>query len=338
MAGGPEDAEAAGSAERSPAPRPPLVAFGADPGGPRAGQIVFEGAGGDAETPYAWTHLKRSAQTEAALHADATIPEGVAEALLERATLPRVLTVEGHTVLILRGINHGPSNDPEDMISLRLAITASRIVSVEIRRLRLIDRMIGDFREGRAPKSTARFVSRLVQTLRSEAEPVLEALERQVAMIEAALSRSGALDAGQRRALAETRQDAIQLHRYIAPQGKALETLSHLGPKWLPDKRRLKAEAHAFNRIAADLEALLARAQIVAEEATHAVTERTNRIMLTLSAVSVVFLPVTALTGLLGVNLAGIPYAESPSAFWVFAALVIGAAGFAAWLAIRLLR
>jgi len=303
-----------------------------------AGQIVFSGTGGPEEARWTWTHYKRSAQTEAALHADPSIPEGLADALSERATLPRALSLEGHTFLNLRGINHGPTNDPEDMISLRMAITPERIISVEIRRLRLVDAMIAEVKAGRAPDSPARFVTDLVRMLRADAEPVLEQVERRLELIESTLHRNKSLLPEQRAALTELRHEATQLHRYTAPQGKALETLSHLHPKWLPDKRRLKAEAHAFQRISADLENALARARLVADEATHAVTERTNQIMLTLSAVSVVFLPVTALTGLLGVNLAGIPYADAPWAFWTFTALVIFAAGFAAWLARRMLR
>jgi len=302
------------------------------------GQVVFAGQAGAEGAHWAWVHLKRSAQTEAALHADPTIPEDLAAALSERATLPRVLSLDGHTLLILRGINHGPSNDPEDMISLRMAISETRIVSVEIRRLRLIDRMIARFKDGEAPPTPARFVTDLVRVLRSDAEPVLEDLEFKIAVLESSLQRNGALTGPQRGALTDLRHDAIQLHRYIAPQGQAIETLSHLQPKWLNEKRRLKAEAHAFKRIAADLETLLSRAQLVAEEATHAVTERTNQIMLTLSAVSVVFLPITALTGLLGVNLAGIPFAEAPWAFWVFTGLLGFVAALAGLIAIRLLR
>ena len=42
--------------------------------------------------------------------------------------------------------------------------------------------------------------------------------------------------------------------------------------------------------------------------------------MLVLAAVTVVFMPLTVISGMLGMNLAGIPFADNPVAFWVVAA------------------
>jgi zinc transporter len=138
--------------------------------------------------------------------------------------------------------------------------------------------------------------------------------------------------------LAALRQDAILLHRYIAPQALALDGLVRTAPDWLRDIHAMREEAEAFRRIAADLDALRQRAQLVAEEISLAATERTNDIMLTLSMVAVVFLPLTFLTGLLGVNLGGIPYAAEPWAFWAFCAVLASATALTLWLALRLLR
>jgi zinc transporter len=51
-----------------------------------------------------------------------------------------------------------------------------------------------------------------------------------------------------------------------------------------------------------------------------------------------VFLPLTFLTGLLGVNLAGIPFATEPWVFWSFCAMLTAVALLSLWLALRLLR
>ena len=47
--------------------------------------------------------------------------------------------------------------------------------------------------------------------------------------------------------------------------------------------------------------------------------EQLNRRLLTLSIISAFFLPLTFFTGLLGMNLAGIPYHDEP---WSFGAVV----------------
>ena len=298
--------------------------------------ILFDGTGGSG---WRWTHMLRSPEAEAALLADPDIPNPIAWALLEEDTLPRATQLMGGSLLILRGINLVPGAEPEDMVSLRMYVTPERIVSTEIRRLTQTDEMIGEFLAGHAPDTPGAFVFALVERLRAAAEPVLDEVEAKVSGMEGLVAKSGR-HAGrvERGKLAALRQDAILLHRYIAPQALALDGLVRTAPAWLSDVHAMHEEAEAFRRIAADLDALRQRAQLVAEEISLAATERTNDIMLTLSLVAVLFMPATFLTGLLGVNLAGIPYATEPWVFWAFCALLGTVGLLSLWLALRLLR
>jgi len=301
-----------------------------------AGHVLFDGA---ADGGWRWTHMLRAPETEADLLADPEVPDAAAWALLEQDTLPRATPIDGGTLLNLRGVNLVPGADPEDMVSLRLWITPGRIVSTEVRRLAQTDQMIAAFRDGQTPESPGAFVVSLVESLRAAAEPVLDNVEDRVSEMEAAVVRPTRRHASMERgALGALRQDAILLHRYIFPQAQALDALIRAAPVWLDDTGALREEAEAFRRIAADLDALRQRAQLVAEEISLAATERTNDIILTLSVVSVVFLPLTFLTGLLGVNLAGIPYARESWVFWAFCALLLAVGMVALWLAARLLR
>lgn len=298
--------------------------------------ILFEGTGAGG---WRWTHMRRSPGAETALMADPEVPAPAAWALLEEDTMPRASQIEGGTLLILRGVNLRPGEQPEDMVSLRLWVTPARVVSMEVRRLAQTDELIAAFRDGAAPQSPGAFVVTLVERLRAAAEPVLDEIEERLSRMEALVARPAHRpDAAERAPLAALRQDVILLHRYFAPQALALDSLVRAGPVWLTDPGALREEAEAFRRITADLDALRQRAQLVAEEISLAATERTNDIMLTLSVVAVVFLPLTFLTGLLGVNLAGIPYADEAWVFWAFCALLAGMGLLALWLARRLMR
>lgn len=298
--------------------------------------ILFDGT---AKGGWRWTHMLRSPESEAALLADPEISNTAAWALLEEDTLPRAGQMQGGTLLILRGINLVPGAEPEDMVSLRMWVTAERIVSTEIRRLTQTDEMMAEFRAGHAPDSPGTFVFELVERLRAAAEPVLDEVESRVSGMERLVAQAGQRSGrAERGTLAALRQDAILLHRYIAPQALALDGLVRTAPAWLSDVHAMREEAEAFRRIAADLDALRQRAQLVAEEISLAATERTNDIMLTLSLVAVLFMPVTFLTGLFGVNLAGIPYAAESWVFWAFCALLAGIALLSLLLALRLLR
>lgn len=298
--------------------------------------VIFDGT---APAGWRWTHMQRSPEAEAALIEDPQIPEPLAYALVEKDTIPRATQVEGGTLLFLRGVNLRPGEEPEDMVSIRLWVSAARVVSTEVRRLAQTDDMIAEFAAGDAPATPGAFVLTLVERLRAAAEPVLDELEDRVAGMETAIARpERRFPRSERSRLAALRQDIILLHRYIAPQGVALEALARARPGWLAEPHALREEAEAFRRITADLDALRQRAQLVAEEITLVATERTNDIILTLSMVAVVFLPLTFLTGLLGVNLAGIPQAEEPWVFWAFCALLLGVGLFTLWLARRLMR
>ena len=93
-------------------------------------------------------------------------------------------------------------------------------------------------------------------------------------------------------------------------------------PAELFDERtrlRLRESADAMMRYVEELDAARERAAVISEELTAAAGERMNRTMYVLSLVSTVFLPLGFVTGLLGVNIAGIPGTESPVAFQLLA-------------------
>jgi zinc transporter len=70
------------------------------------------------------------------------------------------------------------------------------------------------------------------------------------------------------------------------------------------------------------------RAALLHEQLTDLRAEQLDQRSLLISVVAFIFLPLTFITGLLGMNVRGIPYAESPWAFWGVVAfcLVVGLA------------
>ncbi len=65
------------------------------------------------------------------------------------------------------------------------------------------------------------------------------------------------------------------------------------------------------------------RAQVVRDELASALTEKLNKNMYLLSIVTAIFLPLGFLTGLLGVNVGGMPGAENPHAFYYFCVILV---------------
>jgi zinc transporter len=72
-----------------------------------------------------------------------------------------------------------------------------------------------------------------------------------------------------------------------------------------------------------DLDAVRERAAVSQEELLSRLSEQLNQRMYVLSIVAAVFLPLGFLTGLLGINVGGIPGADNAQAFWIFSGLLL---------------
>jgi zinc transporter len=74
------------------------------------------------------------------------------------------------------------------------------------------------------------------------------------------------------------------------------------------------------------------RASITQEELNNKLSEQMNRAIYTLSIVAAIFLPLGLLTGLLGINVGGIPGAENRWAFILVVLILIDIAiGLLVW-------
>ena len=79
--------------------------------------------------------------------------------------------------------------------------------------------------------------------------------------------------------------------------------------KWLDedDKARLNETTNMLIRFLEELDSSIERAQIIQQTIANQVSEQLNQRMYVMSVVAALFLPLGFLTGLLGVNVGGIP-------------------------------
>ena len=122
-----------------------------------------------------------------------------------------------------------------------------------------------------------------------------------------------------RSVLPDFRRRILQLRRHIIPQRDALGALVRDGAQSGlfrdQDMLFLRESADRVTRLTELLETIRERATVLYEEAIQEGTEETNKRLFVLAILSAVFLPITFVTGLFGVNLGGIPGAGSPAAF-----------------------
>src|SRR5262249_35492500 len=78
-----------------------------------------------------------------------------------------------------------------------------------------------------------------------------------------------------------------------------------------------------LSAVADDLIGLQERSKLLEEELAARLAEETNRNVYILSMITAVFLPMTLLTGVFGMNVAGLPWTQSPSGFaWTMGLMV----------------
>ena len=94
---------------------------------------------------------------------------------------------------------------------------------------------------------------------------------------------------------------------------------------WLEQthKRRLQESLDRLIRYIEDLDTIRERAQVVKDELASALADKMNKNLYMLSIVAAIFLPLGFLTGLLGINVGGIPGAENGDAFLIFVGMLI---------------
>ncbi len=170
---------------------------------------------------------------------------------------------------------------------------------------------------GRGATSVGEFIAELADGLIGRMADVLGALGEGLDSVEEEVA--GTPEA-QRAALIDLRRQSIALRRYLSPQRDALARLSTERISWLGERERLQLREvlDRTTRYVEDLEAARERAAVTQEALANRLAEQLNSRMYALSVVAGVFLPLSFLTGLLGINVAGIPGAET---WWAFAAV-----------------
>lgn len=329
------------TAEPGPAPQalPDVISFRLDgQGGARP--IAPDEAAASGLRPddkgFTWLHMRRDDPGTAGRLAALGLDPAVLEGLTAEETRPRC-TVHGEGVLlILRGVNLTPGAEPEDMISVRLWLEGPRIIGIWLRPLHAVGDLLDAIGRGMAPASPGEFVSKLVLRVTDRAEPAVAALNEAVDDLEESLlepASATSRPAMSRTVLSDIRRRAILLRRYMIPQRDALTTLEIEDLAWLHDRdrSRIREAAERVTRLGEDLDAIRDRAQVIHDQLSEERADRMNQRMLVLSIAAAIFLPLGLITGLLGINVAGIPGAEEPLAFWVvvLALVALGAALYA---------
>jgi zinc transporter len=298
--------------------------------------ILLDGQGGGSDLPWpetpsdlpegktSWLHLDRmSEDVQRWVREEAGLDPLVCEALLAEETRPRIARKHEGLLVILRGVNLNPGADPEDMISIRLWIDARRIISLRAHHIMAAADIRDRLEESEGPRGSGEFLVALADGLMERMAPVLGDLEDTIDGMEEEILTA---PTGENRVrLSSLRRDAVALRRYLAPQREALARLQTEQVPWLSDLHReqLHEIADLLTRHIELLDSARDHAAVTQDELSNMIAEQMNQRMYGLSLVAVIFLPLGFLTGLLGINVAGIPGTEFQGAFAIVCAILL---------------
>lgn len=298
---------------------PLLFGFGFDEAGlhvPLTWDNVLDG--GLAKYKRVWLHLDRqSAQAQGWLYRKSGLDRVTVQALLQEETRPRAARHGRGYLINLRGPNLNEGADIEDLVTLRMWAGEDLLITLRARPVRSVTDVRKMVEAAEIPTSTGALVAGIADRLTDRMETVLDEFDDQADRYEdELLDPKVKLD---RAILPEFRRRVLQVRRHITPQREALNTLVRDGGQsglfTDTDLLYLREAADRMTRLTELLETIRERSSVLYEEAIQEGTEETNRRLFVLAILSAIFLPISFVTGLFGVNLGGIPGAGSPAAF-----------------------
>ncbi|MFS8038850.1 zinc transporter ZntB [Xanthobacter sp. AM11] len=273
-------------------------------------------------TWYQFRHLPRAAQDW--LRQGSGIDLTAIEAVADDQCRPRCRVFADGALLSLRGVNLQRNALPEDLTTIHLWVDERRIISVQHDFLSAI----GDFEDalgrGRCPHTQGEFVADMSMRLVERVDAVVTTLIDDADELEDAVVTTETAELLPK--LAVLRRVAIKLRRHIAPQREALNHFALEDDPWMgpKDRNRLRDAADRVARFAEELDSVRERATVIREQMVDMRAEQMNKSMLVLAVVTVVFAPMTLISGMFGMNVGGIPGSDDPAAFWALSVCLLG--------------
>lgn len=265
-----------------------------------------------------WLHLCRNIPGIAEwLEHEIGVPEPTAELLTSDQTRPRAFREGEALVATLRGINFNPGAEPEDMVSMQLWSDGERVFTLRRLPLQTPRDVLATIDNGTGPKDAGALITALVEQMVARMNQAIVDMNDHIDWLEE-IDLSEHSDASLRK-ISTIRRNCLALKRHMAPQHDAMESISREAPQWFEkhDRREIAETIHRLRRYIDDLDISKESAIVLQDEIRAGALARSEKTSYLLGIVAAIFLPLGFVTGLLGINVGGMPGVEDGDAFWI---------------------
>lgn len=248
------------------------------------------------------------------------LPERARDVLLSTDEYPRFERIGQGIGGVIGDFDHDLHAGDDAMGVFQVYVERDLLITARRHPLKGTDRLRRDILGGERIDTPVDAFARLLLYVAYSFDTITAELDRLIDRFEDRLLGGYFRDEG--RELGRARRTLAQLRRHAGSQ-RSMDYRA-IVPYGCSDDQiyQLQRSAEALHGVLQDIEGLQVRARLVQDEMASRIGEETNRNLYFLSIVAAVFLPISIIAGIFGMNVGGIPWAASPGGF-VFVLLII---------------
>ena len=261
-----------------------------------------------------WLHLNLSnSQIQRWLENTPLIPERVVEMIQEGVNLSRLERIEKLDDCLLMVMNDfqqefGEEGSDSSLGTLWAIVRPKLMVSLRNNPLRTTDKLRYDLRGGQLnPTSIIELFHELLDLRAEQLRTMLAQISENMDDLEENLLKGREFPEHEN--LGRIRIQCSRLRRHFSPELIALHRLLKRLPYWFSeeDKHRLNDDLDLLSYLVQEISSLYDRAKVLQDEQAAHVAEFNAKNLQVLSVMTVIFLPMTLITGVMGMNMGDLP-------------------------------
>lgn len=261
-----------------------------------------------------WLHLNLSnARIQRWLRQTPQIPDSLKEAILDQVSRSRMETIEefGDGLMMVMndfriGLSH--ATDDEETGTLWAIMTPRLMLSLRAHPLMTTDTLRHLLRQKRiTPNTVVALYHELIEERATHLRRRTDQLSDQMDLLEEILIKGE--DLPEHETLGRLRITCSRLRRHYAPELTALRRLLRRKPTWFTedDTDQLREQIDLLSFLVDEVNNLYERAKVLQDELSAHVAEFNAKNLQVLSVMTVIFLPMTLVTGVMGMNMEDLP-------------------------------
>ena len=261
-----------------------------------------------------WLHLNLSnSQVQRWLEKTSLVPERVVEMIREGVNLSRLERIEKLDDCLLMVMNDfqqefGDDHGDSTLGTLWAIVTPRLMISLRNNPLRTTDKLRYDLRNSQLnPVSAIELFHELLDLRAEQLRTLLIHLSENMDELEENLLKGREFPEHEN--LGRIRIQCSRLRRHFSPELIALHRLLKRLPYWFSDedKNSLNDDLDLLSYLVQEIGSLYDRAKVLQDEQAAHVAEFNAKNLQVLSVMTVIFLPMTLISGIMGMNMEDLP-------------------------------